>query len=156
MEIHVLGCGNILKGDDGLGPAVAVYLENNYLPKENVTILDAGLACGEWIKPLIYDDLRPNKIIIVDVLDLDLEPGEIKIFSADQLKLNAMSISSHFFPDKLIIDELLALGVDIIFVACQQGYIPKDISTKISEVVEKSIPRIAEVIAGMCNLQKIP
>jgi hydrogenase maturation protease len=120
-----------------------------------VTILDAGLACGEWLKPLIYDDLRPQKIIIVDVFDLALKPGEIKVLTVDKLKLTDLSMSSHFFPDKLIIDELLSLGVEIVFVSCQQSHIPEDISTDLSEIVSDSIPRVAEIIAEMCDLQKI-
>lgn len=155
MEIHVLGCGNILKGDDGFGPAVAVYLMENYHSKENVKILDAGLACGEWIKPLIYDDLRPGKIIIIDVLDMDRTPGEITIFTADKLKLADLSMSSHFFPDKLMIDEMLALGVDITFVSCQQAHIPKEISIDLSEITKNAVPKVAEIVAGLCELQKI-
>ncbi|MHA2028927.1 MAG: hydrogenase maturation protease [Candidatus Kariarchaeaceae archaeon] len=155
MEIHVLGCGNILKGDDGFGPAVAVYLEANYHPKENVKILDAGLACGEWLKPLIYDDLRPQKIIIVDVLDMELIPGEITIFNADKLKLADLSMSSHFFPDKFIIEELMSQGVDITFVSCQQAHIPKDISTDLSKNVLDAVPKVADIVAKMCGLEKL-
>lgn len=155
VEIHILGCGNILKGDDGFGPAVAVYLESHYHPKENVTILDAGLACGEWLKPLIYDDLRPQKIIIVDVLDMELAPGEITIFTADKLKLSDFSISSHFFPDKYIIEELLSQGVDITFVSCQQVSIPKDISIDLSEIILETVPKVADIVAKMCNLEKL-
>lgn len=155
MEIHILGCGNILKGDDGFGPAVAVFLEENYLPNENVKILDAGLACGEWIKPMIYDDLRPPKIIIIDAIDLDLRPGEITIFPAEKLKLEDFSVSSHFFPDKFTIDKLISLGVDITFVSCQQLSIPNEISIDLSEVMRNAVPKTAEIVAELCDLKRV-
>jgi coenzyme F420 hydrogenase subunit delta len=40
----VFGWGNILFGDDGFGPAVVKYLQDNYPLPEEVLALDAGTS----------------------------------------------------------------------------------------------------------------
>lgn len=152
MSIHVLGCGNILKGDDGFGSAVITYLEENYDSKENVILVDAGLGCGEWIKPFIYDEDRPDKIIVVDALDLNNQPGELKVLTSKELPLMDLSLSSHFFPNKPDIEELEKVGVEIIFVTCQPYFIPTELDRKLSSVVKSVIPMAADKISKICNL----
>ena len=76
-EILVLGCGNILFGDDGFGPAVIEYLKNNYDIPTKVCVMNAGLSVREILFNLTLNKERPNKIIIVDVfLNRPLAPNK--------------------------------------------------------------------------------
>ena len=45
----VLGCGNILFGDDGFGPAVADYLADNYRIPDDTAVLNLGLSTRGFI-----------------------------------------------------------------------------------------------------------
>lgn len=155
VRVQILGCGNILKGDDGFGPAVAQYIEQNYQVHKNVLIVDAGMACGEWIMPLAHDDQRPNRLIIVDVIDLGLDPGTIRTLKPDDLKLLNTSYSSHFFPDKETFKELIDLGMDILFVSCQLRKIPRGLSMNLSPELREIVPKVAKRVADLAGLTLI-
>ncbi len=152
MAIQILGCGNILKGDDGFGPAVAQYIEKYYRVDEDVLIVDAGMACGEWIVPLVHDDRRPDRLIIIDVIDLGLDPGTIRTLKPDDLKLLNTSYSSHFFPDKETFMELVELGMDILFVSCQLKNIPRELSMVLSPELKGIVPKVALIVAELADL----
>lgn len=156
-NIQILGCGNTLKGDDGFGPYVAEYLENNYEISDGIAVLDAGLACGEWIVPLLHDEDRPSKLIIVDVLDMGLEPGTLKILTPDTLKIanNTFSYSSHFFPDKVIFDQMVETGMEIIFICCQLKEIPRDLSMQLTDELKPMVAVAAEEIAKLVGMKKL-
>ena len=42
MKTAVYGIGNILMGDDGIGPAVVHYLASNHLLSDGITLEDLG------------------------------------------------------------------------------------------------------------------
>ncbi len=152
MSIQVLGCGNILKGDDGFGVAVVEYLEDKYKSSDDILIVDAGLACGEWITPLIEDEDRPDRIIMIDVLDMDLNPGDIKVLRPSNLNFQKKNLSSHFFPEKEIFDLLEEAGVEIIFVSAQLKIIPRDLSMNISDELIKIVPEAARIVAELTGM----
>ncbi len=154
MDILVIGCGNILKGDDGFGPAVINYLEQHYEASRNTQIIDAGLACGEWLRPLTIDDERPDWIIIIDTMDLGKKPGEIEILQAQNLPQIPEQASSHFFPDRSIIEAILKTGTRITFVTCQLKQISTELTTKLSEEVSNAVPKAAGIIAKLVGLEE--
>lgn len=154
-KIQVLGCGNTLKGDDGFGPVVASYIEQHYDIPEDIAVIDAGMACGEWIAPLIHDDQRPEKLIIIDVLDMGLEPGALRVLTPEKIKFinTTFSYSSHFFPDGDTFKELMNLGMEILFISCQLKKIPRDLSMKLSPELEEIVPKAASKVAEIVGLE---
>ncbi|NIM48234.1 MAG: hydrogenase maturation protease, partial [Gemmatimonadales bacterium] len=43
-RVVVLGCGNVLFGDDGFGPAVAQHCQEHYRIPADICVLDAGTS----------------------------------------------------------------------------------------------------------------
>ena len=83
--IRILGCGNPLMGDDGVGIRVVEELKKTHLDEvDGVEIIDAGV-CGLDLLNL-FEGAR--KVIIVDaVVSGDgSEVGSIRRFSGDELK----------------------------------------------------------------------
>ncbi|MFH2030226.1 MAG: hydrogenase maturation protease, partial [Bacteroidota bacterium] len=74
-EILVLGCGNILFGDDGFGPEVVQYLQKNYDIPSHVYVGDAGLSVRKILFNIVLSEIKPKKIIIVDAVDLGKPAG---------------------------------------------------------------------------------
>lgn len=74
-DILIVGCGNLLFGDDGFGCEVVSKLEKMNLP-DNVEVIDAGASGAYYLMTLVDEDIK--KIIVVDAIDFDLEPGTIK------------------------------------------------------------------------------
>lgn len=80
-RVTVVGIGNILMRDDGIGPAVAERLEKSYDWGPEVEVFDAG-APGMELAYLIEDR---NWLILVDALEAEGDVGSVKWFDHDQI-----------------------------------------------------------------------
>jgi hydrogenase maturation protease len=81
-SVLVLGIGNPLRGDDGVGPRVIEELTNRGLP-EGVTALDAGTG-GLGLLQVLEGWER---VVVVDAADLGQKPGQFIRFTPDQAEL---------------------------------------------------------------------
>lgn len=70
-KILVIGLGNVMLGDDGLGVHFIRMLECEKLP-ENVTLLDVGTSIFKFIDEILNYDY----VIFVDAIDLRGKPGQ--------------------------------------------------------------------------------
>src|SRR5512135_1280276 len=77
-SLLIFGCGNVLLGDDGFGPAVIEHLGNNYLLPESVLIMDVGTSIRDILFDLMLSEQRPQKLVVIDAVDYpNRRPGEI-------------------------------------------------------------------------------
>lgn len=147
-EILVLGCGNILFGDDGLGPEVAEYLLKNVEIPPGVGVINAGLSVREILFNIVLNDQRPKRIIIVDAVDAARPAGEVfelDISSIPEKKIDDFSM--HQLPTSNLLKELKeTCGVDVKVISVQVQHIPEEVSPGLSEVVRDSIPGVCEKI----------
>jgi hydrogenase maturation protease len=91
--ILVLGIGNILLHDEGLGVHVVKAMESMKLPG-SVEILDGGTAGADLLDAVA--DRR--KVIVIDALDADVPAGTIlRLKPEDLINDTAESISLHEF-----------------------------------------------------------
>ena len=91
--IRIIGIGNPLMGDDGLGIASIELLRQQPLPPQ-VELLDGGCG-GLSLLPLLTECRRA---IIIDAADFGATPGSVKILTAADLDLippQAARPSSH-------------------------------------------------------------
>ena len=75
----IAGVGNVLRGDDGFGVAVAHRLEREGVP-ENVRVYDVGIG-GIHLVQELYDAF--DALIVVDAVDLGREPGTVLTIRPD-------------------------------------------------------------------------
>lgn len=80
----IIGIGNVLRGDDGIGAAVIEALAAHNLPPD-VELLDAGTPGFEMV--LLMQDY--DRIIVIDAADMDEPPGTWRIFTPDEVRLQA-------------------------------------------------------------------
>lgn len=101
-RILVMGVGNPLMRDDGVGPRVVEMLLTGYQFPENVEIVDAGTMSFT-----ILDLLRGiDQLIIVDAIrDTGHPPGTVMRLTAEQIAPNQVRHSMH---DIALIDVLQA------------------------------------------------
>ena len=90
--VMVIGIGNPLRGDDGIGPRLVEELVQGGLP-EGVTALDVGMGGLDLLRVLEGWE----RAVIVDAADVGREPGQIVRFTPDQVRLAlaADSFSLH-------------------------------------------------------------
>jgi len=75
----IVGIGNRQKGDDGLAPAVIDGLKG----KVPVPLIDAGISPENFTQSIA--DLKPDTVLFVDAADINRQPGEMALYSADEL-----------------------------------------------------------------------
>ena len=148
-SILILGCGNVLFGDDGFGPAVAQHLQHNFKVPVEICVLDTGTSVREILFDAILADKKPSKIIIIDAMDCGRKPGELfspDIDSFPKAKLDDFSL--HQVPTSNLLRELRDLcSIEVIVVACQVAVECESVSPGLSNPVKEAVGRAAEMIA---------
>lgn len=87
MKAIVACFGNVLRGDDGVGPAVARALLGEPLPV-GVRVLDVGIG-GIHLVQELFDGA--DVLLIVDAVDLGRPAGSVVVQHPDVLDVNTLS-----------------------------------------------------------------
>ena len=145
----ILGCGNVLLGDDGFGPEVAACLEDRYPVPKHVGVLDAGTGVRDILLDLSLSRERPKRVVLVDAVDGGRPAGTISTPSLDSLpKRKVRDISPHLAPTSSLLMELKDLRmVDVFLVTVQPTRLPGKVQPGLSRPVREAVPRACELIA---------
>jgi coenzyme F420 hydrogenase subunit delta len=145
----ILGCGNILFGDDGFGCELVDYIERNYSVPEAVCLLDVGTGVRKLLFTLCLSPTRPGRILVLDALDVDRAPGEIiEIDPAEIPPIKLDDFSLHQLPTSNLLQELgTHCGVEVRVLACQTGPLPAEVRPGLSAAVRAALPAAAEWVA---------
>ena len=149
-SVLILGCGNILIGDDGFGPAVAQCLRNDYTVPADVCVFDAGTSVREILFDTVLSEKKPSKVVVVDAMDCGREPGELFMLDIDALpKIKIDDFSMHQIPTSNLLRELRDhCGIEVIVIGCQVANTSNSVNPGLSEVVEAAVKPAAESIAN--------
>ena len=155
-EVLILGCGNILFGDDGFGSMVADEFLKNYVLPENTCIINAGSSVRNILFDIALSEKRPGKIIIVDAIDAGRAPGEIFELPIDQIPERKIDdFSMHQLPTSNMLKELKEFcKVDIVVIACQADKIAEEVTTLVSPKIADAIPEVCKRLAKIINNHK--
>lgn len=105
----ILGIGNPLMGDDGAGIEAVRILADSPLP-DNVTVREAGTpgwGLVEWIKDW-------NSVVIVDAVQMGLQPGEWQRFDPSEVRLIASKDAVSLHESDLAGGLALAQALDLL------------------------------------------
>lgn len=145
-RVLILGVGNVLFGDDGFGPAVADYLFEKCNVPDDVYVMDVGTGAGDILFTVSLSPRKPERIIILDAVNMRRKPGEIFELSIDELPRSKITnFSLHLFPSANLLKELRdQMGVDVVILACQAEQIPDAVSIGLSDSVKNALPKAAK------------
>jgi hydrogenase maturation protease len=87
-RVLIAGIGNILLGDDGVGPYVLRLLEVSYSFDEGVVLEDLGTPALDFIDHIAGLDA----LIVIDSVDNRKPAGTITLYRNDDLKRNAPAV----------------------------------------------------------------
>jgi len=146
-RVLILGVGNILFGDDGFGPSAVEYMLKNCEIPEDVYVMDVGIGSGDILFNISLSQTRPEKIIILDAVDMKKKPGAVFQLSVDDLPSSKLSdFSLHFFPSANILKKLQEqMHISIIIIACQAVNMPDCVSVGLSTPVQAALKKAAEI-----------
>jgi len=98
-RVLILGIGNTLRSDDGVGSILAERIKG----KVTYIVYDSNLSPENYLGKIIKDN--PDIILIVDAVDFAGKPGDFKFFKGEEVgKLNFFS--THNSSLSLAIDYL--------------------------------------------------
>lgn len=152
----IFGCGNIIMGDDGYGPAVVDALNDRYAIPADVQAIDVGTCIREYLFDyLLTAEGRPERIIILDAVDFaDRKPGEVFKILPDQIPAKKIhDFSLHQFPTVNLLQELEQnTGITVVILAAQIEYIPDEIAPGLSPAMGEAVAEACEKLAQMLSL----
>jgi len=144
MAILVMGLGNILMSDDGLGSRVISELERRFLPCEQVSLIDGGTLGLDLLPRLEGVD----KLLIIDALQMGAEPGLVFRLEGEEVPrafANKLSVHQMGLQDLLAVAELQGhLPRELVVIGAQSAEI--EMVMKLSPPVEAAFDRVISAV----------
>jgi len=132
----LLGVGNELNGDDGIGPWIAQHFSaagwqtiDCFTTPENYTAM--------------VKRLQPHAIVIVDAADMKIQPGEMRVIPLKQME--SASFSTHMLPLSIVVSYLQKTTASEIWVI---GIQPERFDDDISPGVLQAGKRLMFLLAS--------
>ena len=153
-SVLIFGCGNILFGDDGFGPAVVQQLQEQHRLPEDILAQDVGTGIREILFDLALSEKKPRKLIILDAVEYpDRTPGEVFEISVDGIPAKKTAdFSLHQFPTVNILKELKEeAAIDIHIVVAQVAHLPEQVQPGLSEEVSRSVPQACRLVLSLID-----
>ncbi|MBK7706718.1 MAG: HyaD/HybD family hydrogenase maturation endopeptidase [Acidobacteria bacterium] len=141
-KVLILGIGNTLMGDEGVGVHVVNSLENTVLP-ENVELLDGGTGSFLLLEPM----QAAERVILVDATIDGAPNGTIRRlrpkFSTDYPR----TLTAHDIGLKDLIDAFYLMG-DTPEVTLFAVSIPPlgDMTLELSPEISSVVPKVAQMV----------
>jgi len=145
--ILIFGCGNVLLGDDGFGPAVVEYLLEHFTLPDDVYAVDVGTGIRDLLIDYVLMPDKPKRIFIVDSICRPMrKPGELLEVDLSELGVQKQhDFAVHQFPSTNLLEELRSEGgVEVRVLAVQVNGLPEEVRPGISEEVAAAVPRACE------------
>ncbi len=126
----LMGIGNAMRGDDGIG----VYVARNF-KKEGWEVIVAGQVPEDFTSNI--KKMHPNKLVVVDAALMGLEPGAIRVVPVE--KIPSVAFSTHGMPLSFFISYLQEFVGEIVLIGIQPKIMEfgATISPEVMEAGEK-------------------
>jgi hydrogenase maturation protease len=141
-DVRVLGIGNTLMGDDGVGSVVARRL-SGLLP-DSVTVV-VGETAGIALAPH-FDEA--DAVVVIDALDAKEPPGAVFRFDPDRVSsANLRSDTTHGIGLPYILASARLRGTCpyVIVYAVQVGDV-RPVPDTLSPAVEEAVPAVVDMV----------
>jgi len=146
MKEVVLGIGNTLKGDDGIGIYIAEKI-NKYLKeakfteaRSEVIVIDCGTTPENYTS--VIRKHNPDTLILVDAADMGLSPGSYRIIPSERIEV--MHFSTHIMPLSVFISYVSEFCGEVVLIGIQPNRM--DIGTTLSSVVQKNGDQVVKLM----------
>ncbi len=132
-KVVIIGIGNTLRGDDGVGSLLASRIKD----KVPYIVYDAATSPENYLGKIIKD--KPDNLVIIDAVDFGAKPGEFSLLEGQDLKTTNL-FCTHNASIELTINYLQSnLKVDIIILIIQPKTIlfSESLSPEVNETLDK-------------------
>ena len=152
--VLILGIGNLVMSDDGVGVKVVQKLQREYLLPDFVDIMDGG-TLGLDILPRLEDIER---LIVVDAVETGDIPGTLVRLVGDEIPL---ALETKVSPHQMGLKDLLTVSLlmghaprEMVLVGVQPGSIEMD--TELTPEVDVQMDAMLDLVLKELNEWGIP
>ncbi len=140
--ILILGIGNVLMGDEGIGVHVVRYLQNMPLP-EGVECLDGGTGSFNLLEPM----QRARKVILIDATIDGAPVGTVRRLQPKFSKDYPRTLTAHDIGLKDLLDAFYLLGnpPEVILFAVSIAAL-QEVGTELSPELAAVVPEAAGMV----------
>lgn len=155
MKAVVLGVGNTILADEGVGVRVVEALEHDYALPEGVVAIDAGTSGMEMLEDLSHLDF----LLVVDAIAAGKAPGELVKLSGDEVPVFfRRNLSPHGIGLSDVLAALEFLGAEpkeTVILGVQP--VSMELSTELTTTVAARVPElVAQVVAELTQRDLVP
>jgi hydrogenase maturation protease len=143
-QVLILGLGNPLLGDEGIGMRIIEELEGQRLP-DDVMVLQGGTAGLDLLG--LMEGYR--RVIVIDAADMGRPSGHVTRFTPSDVRFK--TADALLSPHQMGVGEVLALAEtldlplpELVIIGIQPGRI--EAGAGLSPEVENAIPTIIEIV----------
>jgi hydrogenase maturation protease len=144
-NVAIIGIGNILLGDDGIGPYVVRVLDASYEFGPNVQILDVGTPALDFIDNLVGIDA----VILVDSVENDRPAGTITLYRKEDILRHGVPVRmdphSPALAESLMTADMLGIGPKELLLVGISGA-SYDAGCELSPEVKKAVDLAIDVV----------
>ncbi len=141
----IVACGNLLRGDDGLGAYVLMELTKSGVPR-GVTLIEAGTG----VLDILLHAEKDEKLVIIDAVKSGNPPGTIYRIPVNQL---SASMGNGLTFHDLAPQDLLAMGRAMLGKDLSRRLIVLGVEVKsmefgvgLSPEVKEALPKLVELV----------
>ncbi len=146
MRAIVLGIGNTILSDEGVGVRAALALEQSYHIPDEVSVVDGGTAGMELLDIIAGADL----VVVLDTVKAGRPPGSIVRLAGEQVP---MFFRRKLSPHQIGLCDVLAaleflgrLPAELIVLGVEPNTL--ELGTELTQAVRARLPRLVELAAG--------
>lgn len=145
MKAVVLGVGNVILADEGVGVRVVEALERDYIMPPGVTVIDAGTSGMEMLEDMSDLDF----LLVVDAISAGKAPGELVQLRGDEVPVFfRRNLSPHGIGLSDVLASLEFLGAEpkeTVILGVQPTSL--DLSTELTPTIAARVPElVAQVV----------
>ncbi len=146
MSTLILGIGNVLLTDEGVGVRALNELQRRYTFSDDVELLDGGTSGIELLRHIQDHD----NLIIIDCMTYDKPPGTVYRVENDDVPA---VFRTRISPHQLGLSDLLASAMltgktpeNMVLFGVEPESV--DIGLELTETVEKVLPKLIKAVVG--------
>jgi len=140
----IVGVGNTLKGDDGVGPLICQAIEG----KVCAEVVDTATVPENYIQQIVRK--APDGLLVVDAVDFASEAGAVRVFESEQLA--SVAWSTHTLSPRLFVEMVQGeIEIQVLFLGIQPGQCR--FGQGLSEEVEGTFNAVVEALVEVFGRQ---
>ena len=144
-RVLVAGVGNVLRGDDGFGPAVTERL--GHLP-EGAEVIETGIGGIALLQELLAGC---DGLVLIDAMDRDAPPGTVFVIEPDVAEAEHIPDVHLANPDRVLMmaKTMGVLPERVVIVGCQVAevdHLGEGLSPEVERALATAVARIEETV----------